>query len=354
MAPSRYCLFLPNVKQAYLFLGQNNFLKVHKKNIAVLMGGYSSEAQISIKSGATVVNSLDSDTYNIYTVHILKEAWVVLLDNKKIPINRADFSFLQKDKKITFDTCYNTIHGSPGEDGKMQAYLELLEIPQSSCNYYESALTFNKRDTLSVLRPYGIAMARSIYLSQGAIINDEFRTQLHSKIGYPCFVKPNRAGSSYGISKVYKEEQLEVALEKAYKEDSQILIESFLNGTEVSVGVYDFGKGVQVLPVCEIIPDGDFFDFTAKYSGSSQEIVPARLSKAHTQQVQDLTARIYSLLNLKGICRIDFIFHEDAPHFVEVNTNPGLSKESIIPRQFKAAGLSLESVFSAALEAASK
>lgn len=327
---------------------------MQKTNIAVLMGGYGSEAHISIKSGATVVASLDKQKYNVYPVHILTDRWVVMLETKEILINKADFSFISQGEKVFFDACYNTIHGTPGEDGRLQAYLELLDIPQSSCNFYESALTFNKRDTLSVLRPYGIPMARSIFLNKGDTIDKDFKKSLNEEIGYPCFVKPNRAGSSYGISKVYKEADLQSAIDSAYKEDDQLLIESFLSGKEVSVGVYNFGKGTQVLPVCEIVPDGDFFDLKAKYSGMSQEIVPARLSETHTKEVQNLTARIYDLLNLKGICRIDFIFDNNKPHFVEVNTNPGLSKESIIPRQFKAAGLDLGFIFSQALETAGK
>ncbi len=316
------------------------------------MGGYSSEYEISLNSGATVVSALDKNVYNVYPVHILKEEWVCVSENKRYFINKEDFSITNDSgQKITFDACYNTIHGTPGEDGKLQAYLELLEIPQTSCGFYQSALTFNKRDTLSVLSSYGVPMAKSVYLNQGDTVDMELKQAIAEKIGYPCFVKPNRAGSSYGISKVYKEGDLEASLDHAFIEDDQILIESFLSGKEVSVGVYNFGEGTQVLPVCEIVPDGDFFSLEAKYSGKSQEIVPARLSENQTKEVQELTKGIYDLLNLRGICRIDFIFNNDTPHFVEVNTNPGLSKESIIPREFKAAGLTLSEVFGHSIEA---
>ena len=335
----------------HLFWTEKIFTKVLKKNIAVLMGGYSSEFEISLQSGSTVVQSLDDALYNVYTVHILKKGWFVVVEGQEFEIDKSDFSFKDASaKKITFQACYNTIHGTPGEDGKLQAYLELLGIPQTSCNFYESALTFNKKDTLSVLKPYGVPMASSVYVNKGDAISMEFKNGVAVNIGYPCFVKPNRAGSSYGISKVYKEGDLEAALEKAFIEDSEVLIESFLSGTEVSVGVYDFGEGTKVLPVCEIIPDGDFFDLTAKYSGKSQEIVPARLSEQDTKAVQSLTGGIYEIMNLNGICRIDFIFHNGKPHFVEVNTNPGLSKESIIPREIKAAGLTLQEVFGRAVE----
>ncbi len=325
---------------------------MQKKNIAVLMGGYGSEYQISLNSGATVMEALDSQKYNIYPVHILKEGWYGFVDGEKVSINKSDFSLTTQSGTIIFDACYNTIHGTPGEDGKLQAYLELLKIPQTSSGFYESALTFNKRDTLSVLKPYGVPMATSVYVNQGDEISMEFKNNLATQVGYPCFVKPNRAGSSYGVSKVYQEGELDKALNIAFEEDSQVLIESFLSGTEVSVGVYNFGDGTKVLPVCEIVPDGDFFSLEAKYSGKSQEIVPARITKEQTREVQQLTAAIYELLSIKGIARIDFIFHKGKPHFVEVNTNPGLSKESIIPRQFKTAGLALSEIFSNAVEMA--
>lgn len=319
------------------------------------MGGYGSEFHISLNSGATVVTSLDTEKYNVYAVHILKEGWFCVIDSERFVIEKGDFSFTNAfAKKVAFDACYNTIHGTPGEDGKLQAYLELLGVPQTSCDFYESAMTFNKRDTLSVLSSYGVPMAESVYVNKGDVIDMSFKNLLALKVGYPCFVKPNRAGSSYGISKVYREGELDKAIETAFAEDSQVLIESFLSGTEVSVGVYNFGEETVVLPVCEIVPDGDFFSLEAKYSGKSQEIVPARLTDQETKEVQELTKGVYDLLGLKGVCRVDFIFHNGKPHFVEVNTNPGLSTESIIPREFKAAGLSLTEVFGNAVEACMK
>lgn len=324
-----------------------------KKNIAVLMGGYGSEVNISINSGKTVMEALDARVYEAYAVHILKEKWVCVYEGEEHHINKRDFSVMLPFGQVFFDACYNTIHGAPGENGEIQAYLKVIGLPQTSCHFYESALTFNKKDTLSVLRPYDIRMAQSIYVNSGDENVYAFaKAQLKkNNFAYPVFVKPNRAGSSYGVSKVYGEETLAEALDKAFKEDSEVLIESFLSGTEVSVGVFTLGNGTTVLPVCEIVPDGDFFDLEAKYSGKSEEIVPARLSEAQTEAVQALTKKVYETLNLKGICRIDFIFHEDIPHFVEVNTNPGLSSESIIPRQVKAAGMSLTSVLGKAIEA---
>ncbi len=321
------------------------------KNIAVLMGGYSSEYEISIQSGTTVMNALNPEKYTTYAIHILKDKWICMFEGEEFYMDMGEFSVLLPFGKVYFDACYNTIHGTPGEDGEIQAYLKTIGIPQTSCDFYQSALTFNKRDTLSVLRPYGIPMAQSIYVNKGDVVDDAFAKAIKETIDYPCFVKPNRAGSSFGISKIYNEKGLEPALEKAFIEDDEVLIESFLSGTEVSVGVCVYQGGIKVLPVCEIVSENDFFDYQAKYEGKSQEIVPARLSDNQRDSVQSLTVAIYELLKLKGICRVDFIFHNGAPHFVEVNSNPGLSPESIIPRQAKAAGISLSDLLGDAIEA---
>lgn len=315
------------------------------------MGGYSSEVTISLQSGATVMEALQ-ETYQPYAVHILKEGWFGLdTTGNRYPIDKRDFSFSIGDRKIVFDAVYNTIHGTPGEDGLLQAYLETVSIPQTSCDFYQSALTFNKRDTLSVLRPYGIPMAQSVFVNTGDVVDSAFAKATITQLQLPLFVKPNRAGSSYGVSKVHTEAQFLPAIEKAFAEDDEILIESFLSGTEVSVGIIPFNGGTKVLPVCEIVPDGDFFDLEAKYSGRSQEIVPARLDDQATQEVQNRTEEIYKILNLKGICRMDYIFHNGIAHFVEVNTNPGLSTESIIPRMAKAAGIALNALFDEAIRA---
>ena len=322
-----------------------------KKNIAVLMGGYSSEVEISLQSGATVVEALQ-EHYLPYAVHIVKDGWVVMdARGNTYPIDKRDFSFVKGEEKVTFDAAYNTIHGTPGEDGILQGYLEVLGLPQTSCDSYQSALTFNKRDTLSVLRAYAIPMAKSVFVNGNDVVDAAFAKATIAQLGLPLFVKPNRAGSSFGISKVHTEAQFMPAIEKALTEDDEILIESFLSGMEVSVGIIPFEGGTKVLPVCEIVPDGDFFDLKAKYSGRSQEIVPARIDAASTKAVQDYTQQVYALLNLKGICRVDFIFHNTIPHFVEVNSNPGLSTESIIPRMAKAAGIGLDDLFKQAIEA---
>ena len=248
-----------------------------KKNIAIVMGGYSSEVNISLKSGNVVYNHLDREKYALFRVHILKDKWVALDDfETEYPILKNDFSFILNDEKIMFDCVFNAIHGVPGENGMLLAYFKLLNLKHTSAPFYQMALTFNKRDTLSVLKESGIKTAISIYLNKG---DDIDLNQIINKVGLPCFVKPNNAGSSYGISKAHTKEEILPAIEKAYKEDSEILIESFLDGTEVSVGVIQYKGEIKVLPITEIVTENDFFDYEAKYEGKSKEITPARISE---------------------------------------------------------------------------
>jgi len=321
------------------------------KSIAILMGGYSSEYQISLNSGNVVYNNI-KDVCNAYRIHLLKDKWVYVDDlENEYSINRADFSVTVDDKIMNFDCVFNTVHGTPGEDGHMQAYFKLLGIPQTSCEMYQSALTFNKRDLLSVLRPYGIPMATSVYYNEGDTIDTNY---IVKKVGLPCFIKANRAGSSFGITKVYKEAAIPNAIAIALKEDSQVLIESFLDGIEVSVGVITFKGKTKVLPVTEIVSETDFFDYKAKYEGLSQEITPARISTEQATSVSKIAKEIYELLDMSGLPRSDFIFHNGTPHFIEINTNPGLSEESIIPKQAKEAGVSLKELFMNTIDEAMK
>jgi len=322
------------------------------KNIAIIMGGYSSEFEISLKSGGVVYQFLDKTKYNGFRVHIFKDKWVYVdASQNEYPIDRNDFSVTVNGNKITFDAVFNAIHGTPGEDGLMQAYFELLQIPQTSCDYYQAALTFNKRDLLSVLKPYGIKTAVSFYLNKGEHIDTN---AIVSKVGLPCFVKPNKSGSSFGISKVKTAAELPIAIEMAYKEDNEIIIESFLDGTEVSVGVINYKGEITVLPMTEIVSENDFFDYEAKYLGKSQEITPARISAELTQKVADTAKRAYEILKMKGFSRSEFIIVNDEPYMLEMNTIPGLTTESLIPQQAKAAGISLEDLFTNAIELALK
>ncbi|MCF6350277.1 MAG: D-alanine--D-alanine ligase [Flavobacteriaceae bacterium] len=318
-----------------------------KKNIAVVMGGYSSEVKISMLSGQVVVTNLDVTKYHIYTIHILKNKWVAVVDSQEIPINKNDFSITIHHKKIIFDCIFNAIHGNPGENGKLIAYFELLNIRHTSASFYQMALTFNKRDTLSVLKEYAVKCAKSIYINKGDKIDLD---NIISSLKLPCFVKPNNAGSSYGISKVHQKENLQKAIDYAFTEDTEILIESFLNGKEVSVGVTKFNNEIVVLPMTEIISENDFFDYEAKYKGKSQEITPARISKEEHKKLHKTATKIYKILNLKGITRSDFILVNGEPHFIEINTVPGLSIESIVPQQIREAGYSLQAFFGLAIE----
>ena len=323
-----------------------------KKNIAIIMGGHSSEYKISLKSGNVVYNYLNKEKFNRFRIHIFKDKWVYVdATEKEYPVNRHDFTVDLPTKKIKFDCVFNAIHGSPGEDGFMQAYFELLDIPQTSCNHYQAALTFNKRDLLSVLKPYGVLSANSYYLNLGDTVEED---KIIAKVGLPCFVKANRAGSSFGITKVYKKSDLKAAIENAYEEDDEILIESFLDGTEVSVGVIKYKGKTKVLPITEIVSENDFFDYEAKYQGKSREITPARITKLQEQNVTTLARRAYDILKMKGYSRSEFIFVGNEPYMLEMNTTPGLTEESILPQQAAAAGISLPQLFESAIEEALK
>ena len=318
------------------------------KHIAIIMGGYSSEYKISLKSGNVVYNNLDAAKFVGYRIHIFKDKWVYVdqLDNE-FAVDKNDFSITINNQKILFDCVFNAIHGTPGEDGLLQAYFELLHIKQTSCNYYQAALTFNKRDLLSVLKPYGIQSATSFYLNLGDAIDQD---QILKKVGLPCFVKPNKSGSSFGISKVKTEAEFMPAIENAYLEDNEIIIESFLNGTEVSVGVINYKGATTVLPITEIVSENDFFDYEAKYLGKSQEITPARISDEMTAKVTAIAKKAYEILKMKGFSRSEFIIVDNEPFMLEMNTIPGLTTESLIPQQAKCAGISLQDLFTNAIE----
>lgn len=323
-----------------------------KRNIAIIMGGYSSEYQISILSGQNVFKHLDRSRFNPYRVLISTEKWVCLDDrDAEYPVDRSDFTTTIQGKKIQFHCVFNAIHGTPGEDGLMQAYFELIGIPQTSCGYYQAALTFNKRDLLSVLKPYGIKTAVSYYLNAGDTIEED---KILEKVGLPCFVKANRAGSSFGITKVMKKEELLRGIEHAFKEDEQIIIESFLDGTEVSVGVITYKGETLVLPITEIVSENDFFDYEAKYQGKSQEITPARISADEKFRVEETARLAYEVLGMKGYSRSEFILIDGVPHMLEMNTTPGLTEQSILPQQARAAGISLSELFASAVDEALK
>ena len=314
-----------------------------KKNIAVIMGGFSSEKDISLKSGKTIIDNLDKEKYNIYSIVISKEKWYCVENNKEI--NKNDFSL----EGVKFDAVYNIIHGTPGEDGKFQGYLEMLNIPHTSCNSFESAITFGKIESKSVLSNFSITNPKMIGVVYDNLKKEDI-SKIEKEIKFPCFVKPNRSGSSFGISKVYKKEDLYKALDLASKEDKSILIEEFIEGIEISVGIRQIENKLEILGITEIVCETDFFDYQAKYEGLSKEITPARINDKTKNILENITKSIYQILNLKGICRIDFIIKNDIPYFLEVNTIPGLSEQSIIPQQAKYSNIELKDLFDAELK----
>lgn len=320
-------------------------------NIAVVMGGYSDESVISLRSGQLILTHLNKDKYQVFEVHILNEGWYVKVEDQKLPINRADFSFEHNGNSVKFDVAVNTIHGTPGEDGHLQSYWELLDLPYTGCGFYQSALTFSKRDTLSVLGKFDIPKANSVYVTKGQEIDGE---KIAKTLGFPFFVKPNQSGSSLGVSMVKELSELDKALAFAFAEDKDILIESQLKGVEISVGVMKLNGNTKVLGITEIVSGNDFFDYEAKYLGKSEEITPARLSQEVSELVEQSAAKIYEVLGMQGFSRIDFIVMNDIPYFIEINTNPGLSPQSIFPQQAAYANLNfsdlLENEIKLALE----
>lgn len=313
------------------------------------MGGYSGECVVSLRSGQLILNNLDAQKYDVFEIHILTEGWFLIDGGQKIPVNKGDFSAQKDGKKIVFDVIVNTVHGTPGEDGLLQAYWKLIGIPYTGCEFYQSALTFNKRDTLSVLAKYGVEKADSVYVSKGDTINKD---EIIRKLKLPLFVKANRSGSSLGVSKVNHEAEFEKALEVAFAIDDEILIESFLDGREISVGVFKLDGKTTIVGHTEIISENDFFDYEAKYEGKSKEITPASLSERIRERIDQATIKIYEALNMSGFSRIDYIVMNDIPYFIEINTNPGLSPQSIFPQQVLHKGLQFSELLDSEIELA--
>jgi D-alanine-D-alanine ligase len=314
-----------------------------KKNIAIIAGGDSSEIVVSLKSAAGIFSFIDGEKYNKYIVTIANKKWnVELSETEKYDIDKNDFSFTKNGEKIKFDFAYITIHGTPGEDGILQGYFDLLGIPYSNCGVLASALTFNKFTCNQYLKGFGIKVAESIMLRKGQRISAE---DVVEKLGLPCFVKPNVGGSSFGVTKVKSQPEIQTAISKAFEEGNEVLIESFMQGTEITCGIYKTAAKSVVLPITEVVSENEFFDFDAKYNGQVAEITPARLSEDLTKRVQKLTSAIYDIIGAKGIIRIDYIITKgDVINLLEVNTTPGMTATSFIPQQVKAAGLDIKDV----------
>jgi len=315
-----------------------------KKNIAVIGGGDSSEWVISVKSAQEVTSWIDKDKFNVFVVSIRGNEWLVKTENADFPINRADFSF----EKAKFDYAMIIIHGTPGENGILQSYFDLLRIPYQTCGVFTSALTFNKFACKVYLKEFGIIMADSVMVREG---DTPDYNSIISQLGLPLFVKPNNAGSSFGVTKVSQKEMLPEALKLALKEDNEVIIEAFLSGTEITCGIGPIDGVVKNFPITEIVSKKDFFDFEAKYTtGMSEEITPARISDALKIKCNEINMKIYKALNCKGIVRIDYIIKDQEPYFLEINTVPGMSPNSIIPQQIRAMGLDITKVLSRIIE----
>lgn len=320
-----------------------------KRNIAIVAGGDQSEVVVSIKSAKGIYSFINHPDYSCYITVIEKDNWHVLLpDETTQPIDKNDFSFLLNGGKITFDCAYITIHGIPGEDGRLQGYFEMIDMPYTSCNVLTSAITYNKYVCNNYLKGFGINIAPSLRLRK----NDKFTPEeVIDKVGLPCFVKPNLGGSSFGVTKVKSIDEIVPAIEKAFAEAEEVIIESFMQGTEITNGIFKTAKRQVVLPITEVVPANEFFDFAAKYKGEAQEITPARLSPELTAEVQKTTASIYNLLGCKGIVRIDYIItNGNKINLLEVNTTPGMTPTSFIPQQIPHAGLEIGEVIEEIIE----
>jgi D-alanine-D-alanine ligase len=312
-----------------------------KKKIALVTGGYSGEAAISYKSAVTIYNNLDKEIFDVFTIDINPEGWFYVdQEGNKTKVNKDDFSIQSNGSKLTFDAVFIGMHGTPGEDGKLQGYFDMLNLPYTSCNAATSALTFNKRYTTAVAAMAGISVAKSVHLFHhtGYDVQD-----ILAQLRLPVFVKPNNGGSSIGMSKVAEPEKLAEALEKAFKEDDQVLVEEMIQGREFTIGVFKSEGEIIVLPITEIVSQKDFFDYEAKYHGASSEITPADINEGWRVKIESAASKIYQVFNCNGVVRIDFIYSEaqDLPYMLEINTVPGQSEASIIPQQVRAKGWSL-------------
>ena len=320
-----------------------------KKNIAIVAGGDSSEVVVSLKSASGLNSFMDKERYNIFVVTIVGKVWQVeLSENEKKVIDKNDFSFSVNGLKTVFDFAYITIHGTPGENGILQGYFDLIGIPYSCCGVLAAALTFNKFTCNTYLKGFGVKVAESLVLRAGQTVTDE---DVAEKIGFPCFIKPNVGGSSFGVTKVKSAEQVQPAITKAFAEGEEVMIEAFLSGTEITCGIYKTKLKTQVLPVTEVVSENEFFDYDAKYKGQVQEITPARISESLTGRVQKLSSAIYDILGCKGIVRIDYIITEgDVINLLEVNTTPGMTATSFIPQQIAKADLDIREVMTEIIE----
>lgn len=325
----------------------------NKRTIAIVCGGDSSEHDVSLRSGQGLYSFFDKERYNIYLVDVKGTDWHVAFDDgETAEIDKNDFSFQKDGKQVYFDYAYITIHGQPGENGVMQGYFELIHLPYSTCGVLVEAMTFDKYVLNNYLRGFGIKVADSILIRRG---EDYDENAIAKRIGMPCFVKPAADGSSFGVSKVKSTEQLAPALRMAFNESEEAMVEAYMQGVEISQGVYKTADKSVVLPATEVVTSNEFFDYDAKYNGQVQEITPARLAPETAEEVAKTTSHIYDLLHANGIIRIDYIITKDEKgkdqvNMLEINTTPGMTPTSFIPQQVKAAGLDIKDVLSEIVE----
>lgn len=319
------------------------------KNVAVICGGYSEELVVSMKSGDTIFQAIDTTLFRPFMVVITETEWKVEMNGEVFSVDKNDFSFTVKGEKILFDFAYITIHGTPGEDGKLQGYFDMVNIPYNTPNHTVTAVTFNKWYCNQVVKQLDIPCANSVILRDNNVFDS---AQVTTEIGFPCFVKPNDGGSSFGISKVTEIEQLEEAINLAFEHGEEVMVESEMVGPEVTCGAYFDGDKVITFPLTEIVTENDFFDYEAKYEGKSNEITPARISEELTTEIQANTKYLYQQMGMSGIIRIDYIVTENGPYVIEINTVPGMSAESIVPQQVAASGVELSEVLTTVIKEA--
>ncbi|MDD3079405.1 MAG: D-alanine--D-alanine ligase [Paludibacter sp.] len=320
-----------------------------KRNIAIVAGGDSSEVVVSLKSAAGLYSFMDKERYNMYIVTIVGQTWQAeISDQEKMPLDKNDFSFTRNGEKVKFDFAYITIHGTPGENGILQGYFDLIGLPYSSCGVLASAVTFNKFTCNQYLKGFGVKVSEALLLRAGQTVDNNVVVE---KIGLPCFVKPNVGGSSFGVTKVKSVDQIQPAIVKAFAEGSEVMIEAFMSGTEITCGMYKTKEKTVVFPITEVVSHNEFFDYDAKYKGQVEEITPARISEALAGRIHKLTSAIYDIIGCKGIVRIDYIISEgDVINLLEINTTPGMTPTSFIPQQVRVAGLDIRDVMTDIIE----
>lgn len=319
------------------------FVWMTKKKIGIVAGGFSGEAVISMKSAQMVMDHIDRKIYEPYLITITADSWAADVNSETCGIDRNDFSIIQGEDRISLDGCFVIIHGTPGENGILQGYFELIGMPHTTGEVFNMSLTFNKTATNNLLRHHGFNTAKNIHIRK----NDHYsNSEISQELGMPVFVKPNQGGSSIATTKVEKKGGLHAAINLAFGADDEVIIEQFIDGTEVTCGVIQIDGEITALPPTEIVTESDFFDYKAKYEGASQEITPARIGEGTTLRIQEISAKIYRHLNCKGMIRVDFIIQNGVPHIVEVNTVPGFSAESIIPKQAACAGIDKKQLIS--------